>query len=527
MCGIVGSIGLKDESIIEKMLLHQKMRGPDGSYWKYVDKEKNVILGHNRLAILDLSEKGNQPMESDRWAITYVGEIYNHMELRQKLGPMHWESHCDTLTLLNCIEHKGIEWTLDNIDGMFAFTAYDRYDKKMYLAVDPMGIKPLYFVSNNEHFVFASSPGALTHLRDKWPLNLDALNDYLVLGATRNSLFGEINKLMPGTLLVIDNKDNMIVVDYTFGRKPLNQTETELLDTVRRSIFSVKMADVPVYMFLSGGVDSSVVASQCHGMPAVHLASPEERYAQQVAEKYNNKLNVVHPADYNARECLEDYALQSGDCSMAAIIPYIVSKEVSKLAKVAISSNGADELFFGYNRIEPYSASRDQIEHIFRSYFSPVNWLCKDPGEGLWNSRKIELETYVQFDLNKTLDFASMCHGLEVRVPYLNRSVVEAALSIGYDQHVKNGVRKSILKDYLLSEGFSKDFVHRPKLGFSLFHEPAGYEQLKEDGVKFLKEQFGIDPKFTGQFKGRDERYFAASAAAFLCWYNVWKEKLY
>lgn len=523
MCGIAG-ITNNYEGDYNKtcvMLNHQNQRGPD---FMKAETLHRISIGHNRLSILDTSEAGNQPMSSERWTLSYVGEIYNHMELRQKLGPMHWSSHCDTLTLLNCIEHKGIDWTLQNIEGMFAFSAYDKFEQKLYLAVDHMGIKPLHWIKTNKYFAFASSPGALTHLKDKWTFDRDALNDYLALGATYQPLFSGMKKLMPGHKIVYDLNTEVVSTSSWYEPKIYqNVTEEDLIECVKESIRSVKIADVPVFMFLSGGIDSSVVASQCYGMNAVHLASPEEKYAREVAEKYNNTFHLVHPSNYDARECLEDYSLQSGDCSMAAIIPYIVSKEVNRLGvKVAISSNGADELFAGYNRIISDATMQSQLDHIFRWEFAEK---CSS-----WSidamSRRTELKTYVQFDLNKTLDFASMCHGVEIRVPYLNRKVVEMALSLSFEKHVKGNRRKVILKDFLQREGFSNEFVNRPKLGFSLYHEPVGYETLKAEGIEFLKNRFEIAPKFRGQFAARDIRYYEASAAAFLCWYKVWQNKL-
>lgn len=529
MCRIAGIVWTDkgDENLeqVFKMTAHQHAGGPDDSgMW---NGEQGVCLGHNRLSILDLSDAGKQPMESTRWVITYAGEIYNHMELRQRLGPMHWTSHGDTLTLLNCLEHKGFDWTVQNLDGMWSFAAYNKYERKLYLAVDHMGIKPLYWIKTDKYFAFASSPGALTHLKDKWQFDRDALNDYLALGATYQPLFSGMKKIMPGHRVIYDLETEVVSISRWYEPKVyVNATEEDLLACVLESIRSVKLADVPVSMFLSGGIDSTVVASQCFGMNAVHLASPEEPYAREVADKYRNPLMVINPKNYDSRECLQDYAYQSGDCSMAAIIPYMVSEQLNKLGiKAAISSNGADELFFGYDRMSGNYPTKPQQEHVFRDYFyseSSFNdsWLGN-------KCQKFELETYVQFDLNKTLDFASMCHGLEVRVPYLNRKVVEMALSVPYEKHVKGNRRKVILKDFLNNhEDFSRAFTERPKLGFSLFYEPAGYEALKAEGVQFLKNEFDIFPKFLGQFAARDIRYYAASAASFLCWWQAWKEKL-
>lgn len=527
MCGISGLIfkGVEpDWKLLYNMTEHQTMRGPDHTgFWI----NGNVGFGHNRLSIVDTSDKGNQPMETDRWVLVYNGEIYNYQHLRTKISPRQWKSYNDTETLLFYIDEKGIDKTLQDIDGMFAFAAFDKFERKLYLATDPLGIKPLYWYKDPYMFAFASSPGALTNVKSKWHFDNDKSEvfNFLALGATFNSLFSDIEKVYGGHLLVHEVDSGFTTGRPWYERKHHpGMTVDELKNTVVESIRSVKQADVPVFMFLSGGVDSSLVASECQFMNAVHLASPEEGYAREVATKYDNPLSIVHPKDYSAEECLKDYAFKTGDCSMAALIPYIVSKEVSKIAKVAISSNGADELFVGYDRIKK-QPSEAQFYHIFREYFIKKGTYWGEQAQYL-GSRQLELQTYVQFDLNKTLDFASMCHGLEVRVPYLNKSVVEAAMSLDYDQHVNGLGNKSILKSMLLERGFSKEFVQRPKLGFSLHYEPADYKSLQEKGKKLLKDEFNIDPVFIGMYKGRDERYYAASAAAFYCWFEVWKDKL-
>ncbi len=518
MCGITGLIN-GDKFTLEKMHGHQYNRGHDSDGFYFND---NVGIAHNRLSILDLSENGNQPMETDVWVLAFVGEIYIHEELRRQLN-VQWKGTSDTETLLNCIEHKGLFWTIENIQGMYAFAAYNKLTHQLHLIVDHLGIKGLFYCKDGNQFAFASSPGALTHIKEKWDFNEDALIDYLALGATREPLFKGMKRLPAGHMIQLDCHSMEFAICKYYVPKAHTVTPDDLIETVKQSIQSVKVADVPVFMFLSGGVDSSVVASQCEGMTAIHLASPEEQYARQVAEKYHNPFIKIDPRDYKAEECLKDYSLQSGDCSMAALIPYIVSKETSKHCKVAISANGADELFFGYDRLSGDSNTDDQRNHIFRKHF-----LSASSFRGAFfqfkNSREIELSTYVEYDLNKTLDFASMCHGLEVRVPYLNRTVVEQALSLDWAEHTNRGFRaKAILKKFLIEEGFSVPFVTRPKLGFSLFYEPEGHESLKKRGVQFLKEKFGIDPKLE---TGRDQKYYAASAASFLCWWETWSHKL-
>lgn len=517
MCGITSIVFKEnpDWSILQRMHEHQVNRGPD-SHGSYI--EGNVGICHNRLAIVDLSDTGRQPMQSTRWVLAYNGELYSTYELRSQLGPMSWASHSDTLTLLNCIEHIGIDWTLNNIQGMYSFCAYDKFEKKIYLAVDPTSIKPMFWFKSDKLFAFASSPGALTHVKDKWTLDKYALMDMLSLGATKEPLFEGMKRLVGGHVLCYDVQKEVIHIRKWYECKTYDCTEQDLIEEIKHSIRSVKMADVPVFMFLSGGIDSTIVASQCYGMSAVHLESPERMYAEEAAKKYSNPLIYVRPNEYDAEECLKDYSFQSGDCSAAAIVPYIVSKEVSKFGKVAISANGSDEISFGYSRMHD-NVSLQQFRHIFRN-MSGHSW---GDYTDYKSTRDLELSTYLEYDLNKTLDFASMCFGLEIRVPYLNKTVVEMALSIPRMDHVNGLGNKTILKKFLLSEGFSREFVTRNKLGFSLFSQPIGYEALKIKGVEFLSSEFNIKPKFS---TGRDERYYENACAAFFVWYMVWRNKL-
>lgn len=511
--GIVSKIKSHDLAI--KMAEHQFKGGPDHTgFWSNDD----IIMSHNRLSIIDTSVNGNQPMYTDRWVLSFVGEIYNYRELKTKIAPRAWKSYNDTETLLFYFDQFGIDKTLQNIEGMFSIALYDKIYKKLYLFVDPYSIKQMYWFKSEEFFVYGSSAAPITFVKNKWSFNHYALIDMLSLGATKDPLFEGIRRMPGGSYLTFDLNTEIVATGSWYTPKEYQCSESDLIDEVKKSIQLTRNADVPSFIFLSGGIDSTVVASQCRHMNAVHLASPEEVYAKQAAEKYSNTLFFIDPVNFSARECLEDYAFQSGDCSMAAIIPYVVSKEVGKYGKVAISANGADELFFGYNRMHE-NVTHEQLKHIFRtgmdhSWFHRIEY---------WTTRQLELNTYVQYDLNKTLDFASMCHSLEVRVPFLNRTVVEMALSIPRAQHVNGYGNKSILKRFLKSDGFSDQFLNRPKVGFSLHTEPADYASLKVEGLKLLRSEFEIKTHF---HNARDARYFEASAAAFYCWFNIWKNRL-
>lgn len=502
MCGISGIWYKKNPNFrpLIAMVEHQKMRGPDKSDFVI---DGNIGFGFNRLAIVDIAG-GDQPKENERWIMVFNGEVYDYPGFK---GDTEW--------LFNSLNEKGFDWTINEAEGMFAIAAYDKLERKLHLAVDPFGIKPLYWYSDSERFAFASSPGALAGLKPKWELDRSALMDYLALGATYEPLFQGMHKVTAGTKVTVNFDLNVSISRYYEPRRDEKATIQDVLEKVTANIKKTAVADVPVTMFLSGGIDSTLVASQLPGMNAVHLDSPERKYAQLVADRYGSRLMVIEPKDYEAKTCLEDYARCSGDCSGAAIIPFIVSKEVAKLGKCAIISNGADELFVGYDRIK--QGFTQQVRHIFRRLSRPV--IVKD-----YDPRQLELDHFVQYDLNKTLDFASMCHGLEVRVPYLNKSVVEAAMSLPMFTHVNGMGNKSILKKFLRSEGFDDAFLQRPKVGFCLFTEPQGYEELKRAGVEYLRDEFEIDPNY--QKGTRDEKYFAAAAASFLCWMSVWNHKL-
>lgn len=518
MCGIAGSIG-HDPSVVGNILLHQKKRGPDFINWEQIELNPfNVVLGHNRLSIIDLSNAGNQPMHTNRYSLTYNGEIYNYKELGSQGN--------DSRVLLHYISAKGIDQALKDINGMYAFGAYDSHRHELTLAVDRFGQKPLYYYHKDDKFVFASSPGALLNLENTWKIDDEALQSYWLLGSVmgENSMFSGIKKLTGSHVLTYNCYENSVKVRRYWQPEYQNNT-AGIEDLVLDAINKVKVADVPVHLFLSGGIDSTLVASQCSGMDAIHLDSPELIYAQEAAQKFNINLKNVSPVDVDIEECLSDYALQCGEPSMAALIPYITAKEVSKFGKVAISANGADELFFGYDRT-PEQTGFKQQQHIFRaSAFGVIHRYVSDGVyDRISSGRWLELNSYVQFDLNKTLDNASMCHSLEVRAPFLDHRLVEMALSIPESQH-RAPHNKTILKNMLRQMGFNDHFLNRPKLGFSLHKKPENMQDLISKAWRWVKTEgfLNVDEK---KLTGRDLIYLQMSALSFYYWIRAWQHKL-
>jgi asparagine synthase (glutamine-hydrolysing) len=406
---------------------------------------------------------------------------------------------------------------------MGAIGLYDKLKYKLHLLVDRFAQKNLYYYHEKGKFAFASSPGALYQLKDKWEIDTDALQSYWLLGGTmgEDGLLKGIKKVTASQHVTYDIREDKVSIERYYEPKFQENTkgiEDLVLDAIRK----VKVSDVPVHIFLSGGIDSTLVASQFEGGDAIHLDSPEWIYAQQAADRFNVKMKRVYPEDIEVEPNLRDFAFQAGEPCMAALIPYITAKEVSKFGRVAVTANGADELFFGYDRTHQW-ADKKQTSHIFRSLnfendWFPVNDKCSYEGQ------RLELDSYVQYDLNKTLDFASMCHALEVRSPFLDHRLVEMALSIPEVVHRK-GEPKHILKDMLRKMGFQNNFLDRPKLGFSLHKQPKDLDKLIQKAWYWVQAEgfLRIDEK---KLNGRDLRYLQMSALSFYYWYLVWENKI-
>ncbi len=517
MCRISGSVNFPDEWM-EQVAYSQRKGGPDYQNWI---KRQNVNFGHTLLAIVGYQQ---QPVFNLRYNMTFNGCWYNYKEF-------YPDCSSDTVALIAHFRKKNIE-AIHDVTGMFSIGLHDFYEQKVHLFTDRLGEKPLYYFHEGNQFAFASSVAALTKLKDKWNLNRRALESYWYLGSVfgEDTLFDGIKKLMPAHHLTYDITSNEITIERYW--KPKFQEKTDDIEEhILSAIQAVKVADVPVNIFLSGGVDSTLVASQFSGYGAVHMDSPEFGYAQKAAHRFGLKLIKVESREVDSIKCLEDYAHECGEPSMAALIPYITSEQAVKHGKVAISANGADELFFGYDRHQ--WNTQKQMRHIFRPGFEKmytemfVKWFnidldISETGGKRWH----ELITYVAFDLNKTLDYASMCHGLEVRAPFLNHKLVEKALSIPQEKHFSPRFGpKSILKSMLSRMGFDDQFLTRPKLGFSLHNPPPDLDAQKKEAYQWAKDNNFVSLD-ESQFNQRDWNYTHASAIGFRTWFNVWKEKL-
>ena len=387
MCGFAGFIDLDTKYNAEDLkgfvtAMNDRIywRGPD-DFGTWVDAENGVALGHRRLSVIDLSPLGHQPMVSacGRYIIAYNGEVYNFPDLRSKLeaSGKSFKSHTDTEVILEACAAWGVEATLKLLIGMFAFVLWDRQTQSLTLARDRLGIKPLYWGKQGNTLFFASQPGAFAAHPD-WAYEIDrnALASYLRHSyvPAPQSIFQGIKKLEPGCFVEISVDGNERKTQYwdirsiaTTGTRNCNsyndEEAIEALDAVLRDAVSKRMvADVPLGAFLSGGVDSSTVVAlmQVQSDRPVKTFSigfneqgyDEAKYAKAVAKHLGTDHTELYVDSKHALEVLPNipkwYDEPFSDSSQ--IPTYLVSEMTRKHVTVALSGDGGDELFAGYNR---------------------------------------------------------------------------------------------------------------------------------------------------------------------------------
>ncbi|AWB90140.1 asparagine synthase (glutamine-hydrolyzing) [Salinibacterium hongtaonis] len=389
MCGFSGYMeqlgGGSNQEIIRRMNDTICHRGPDNAgYWS--DASVGIVLGHRRLAILDLSEAGHQPMASHdgRFVIAFNGEIYNHLEIRARLEAesfsVDWKGHSDTETLLAGFSHWGVERTLQSAVGMFAFALWDSASAELTLARDRIGEKPLYYGWQDGVFLFGSELKALrAHPAFHAPIDRGALSLYLRHNnvPAPYSIYEGIRKLEPAHLLTLPfspgsnptaaqsrpywSLNGMLVREESFGG-----SDSDAVDAVEArlssSIHDQMLSDVPLGAFLSGGIDSSVIVALMQTQSAspvktFTIGSPtpaydEAQHAQAVADHLGTDHTELYVTAEDALSVIP--ALPGIYCEPFAdssqIPTYLVSRLTSQHVKVALSGDAGDEVFGGYNR---------------------------------------------------------------------------------------------------------------------------------------------------------------------------------
>jgi asparagine synthase (glutamine-hydrolysing) len=380
MCGITGIfafnlIGKINMINVTAATMAISKRGPDH---QDVYNDEAVALGHRRLSIIDTRDISNQPMwdESRRYAIIYNGEIFNFRELRKELtgSGITFRTESDTEVLLHLFIRHG-EKCLDKLNGFFALCIYDKQEKKLFLARDRFGIKPLLYLIDEDKFVFASEMKSLVHYGIEKEIDKSALLFYLQLNyiPAPNTIFQKVKKLEPGHYINVIRGSIQVKKWYeipydpaTAENNPIDyeSAKEQLRRLVEASVQKRLVSDVPLGAFLSGGIDSSIVA----GLASKHQADfhtfsigfrdekffDETEYAKLVAQHFGTKHTVfsLSNADmFGHLTSILDH-IDEPFADSSAIAVYILSKETRKHATVALSGDGADELFGGYNKHE-------------------------------------------------------------------------------------------------------------------------------------------------------------------------------
>ena len=400
MCGITGFISTNNltqnetKTVINNMASTLSHRGPDDTgCWN--SESDQVALGHKRLAILDLTTSGHQPMisSSNRFVIVFNGEIYNHLKLRKEIDKyniskninLSWKGSSDTETLLVCFELWGFEDTLNKLVGMFSICLFDKNSNTLKLARDRLGEKPLYYGYVNNSFVFASELKALKEFpKFTNKINRNALKKYFkyMYIPCPYSIYDDIYKLEPGHLISLSIEDIKNSVNLRNQVKPYwslqgvikeNNTQearqkdddeylTELENHLQEAINAQSIADVPLGAFLSGGIDSSLITSLMQKDSSIPIKTftvgfeessyDESSFAKEVASHLGTEHHELFVSSREARDVIPklSYIYDEPFSDSSQIPTFLVCSAASKKVKVALSGDAGDELFGGYNR---------------------------------------------------------------------------------------------------------------------------------------------------------------------------------
>lgn len=611
MCGISGFVGTKTENrelILANMMNAMKHRGPD-SQGTYFSEE--TALGFCRLSIIDL-EAGSQPMynETKELVLVFNGEIYNYRELRDELEKKGhvFANHSDSEVLLHGYEEYGEE-LLDKLRGMFAFVIWDDRNKRLFAARDFFGIKPFYYAVIHGSFVFASEIKSILEFPGyEKKVNEEALEQYLSFqySVLDETFFKGIHTLRPGHHLTYENRhvnihkyfDPLLCPEKRGNEKEL----TDKLDNViQDSIRCHMVSDVEVGSFLSGGVDSSLIASCFSGNRSFTVGFPSEgaHYSEcSEAASLAAQLGLKHTCrtisedEYWAAVPKVMYHLDepSGDASVVAL--YFVAQEAAEQVKVVTSGEGADELFAGYpiylepkalrcmkwlpkksrkrladwaHKLPPHTKGRGYLirssrdveerfignanifttkerEAILKNHgkaVTPAELLSKKYHRAAHlkdedKMQYIDLTCWLPGDILQKADKMSMAHSLELRVPFLDRYVFEAARRLPTKQKTKHYTSKYILRK-MAERHLPKENCARKKLGFPIpirvwIKGETGYAKIKERFTSQAAEQFFRTERLMKLLEEHvngiaDNSRKIWTVYAFLVWHQVYFEE--
>ncbi len=534
MCGISG-FNWQQKELIEKMCKQIAHRGPDATG---VFCDEGVSLGHNRLSIIDLSSDANQPMKdnSGRYVIVFNGEIYNFKELKNELSDYSFKTQSDTEVILAGYVTWGKE-VVKKLNGMFAFAIWDTHEKELFIARDHAGIKPLYYFWDGKKLIFASEIKAILEHAIPRTLDTEAFDHYmrvLYVPAPRTMIRG-ISKLPQGHTLTLKNgtidskkyvefSDEVTNLSYEQATKKVRE---EVIEAVGRQL----VADVPVGVYLSGGIDSSTVLFSMKQFQkniktfSVGFDLPNA----QDKEKFNHDFELAkqtaeffgvehHPLTMTPEDVISFFheAVRQNDAPVSnptSIAMMFLARETKKHVTVVLTGNGGDELFGGYERYRLTLASHyyQMVPRLLRSLLNLYPKLKKldsendidtygrfmfekdtkisrvvskqyyhndvhtkkifsqhfrDIEDAVLQSMRVDRETWLPDQALELGDKMSMKSGLEERVPFLDKKLMEFVCRLPRKYLVTLFSTKKILKDAFRND-LPEVLFRQPKRGWS------------------------------------------------------------
>jgi len=519
MCGICGEMrfdGTEISNIRSDIMLDAiSSRGPDNT-GSYIDK--NIFLGHKRLSVIDISSNSDQPMEDDDLIIVFNGVIFNYKKLRDILSREGYEffSDGDTEVILKCYKHYG-EDMLNHLDGVFSFVIHDRNSREFFCARDRLGIKPFYYTYTNDAFAFSSNTTAFIDDKKNLPINKKSLHHQFTLHSVvpaPDTILSNIFKLDPGSFARVSPDGKITKTKYySFNHIKLNtknndreiveETDRLLLKAIEKRFYT---ADVDVGVLLSGGLDSSLIVAMASkhnlsdintfsiGFPSIGKEEGNEfYYSDKVSKQFKTNHHKYNISQDELFDSLDDVvkAMPEPMFSQDSAAFYLLAKKVSLKQKVVLSGQGADELFGGYFWYKKMDQTKGtSVEKFTQHYFdrghddyckminksfintdyslSLVEKLYDDQRTDisfLDKTLRIDLSTLIIDDPVKRVDSMTMSHGLETRVPFLDRDLVEFVLSIPSLTKLKNDGKyylKKIAEKYLDDELIYRDKFYFP-----------------------------------------------------------------
>ncbi len=567
MCGIAGlwlKKGAPQDATLNAMITSIAHRGPDGHG---VHKEDTLAMVHVRLAIIDVAG-GDQPLFDDRRNTLIVnGEIYNYVELRTQFQSYPFKTHSDCESIFPLYHHYGPDF-VTHLRGMYAISLYDKDQDTLYLARDPFGIKPLYYAETPHGFIYASEPRAIlaTGLVSK-ELHPEALSDLMHLRYTtsRETIYKGIYRVLPGEMLTI-KKDKIIsrTVQDALPKGPpekIGYTDAMArLDTILKDSLHVHLrSDVPYGLYLSGGVDSSVLLSLMHqevgaGIRTFTVGFPGTQVHDEraMAARASQKLGTIHEEisysedDFWAQTPQVMQSLDDPTLDFATLPTWHMSKVAAQDLKVVLCGEGGDEIFSGYARHRRARFFGRLLQSLMRKrgLMDRVGLLKDD--RSLWKEKRkqdeklaklrhysplqqnqfIDAQNWLPDDLLIKTDRCLMAHGLEGRTPYLDKVIAEGVFNLPDNLKIQGKKTKWILRKWLEknlpeAEPFAK------KRGFTV---PVG-EWISRRGhtlgalvtqQPIIQEHFDVT-QIPALFQSEDKHMRAASwnLLSFALWYKI------